>query len=148
MKLPASPLFAPRFGPVTQRLAGRWDPVVFADLALLVFFAFLVQSSFILQPGVRVRLPAAPFGEGAPYRAAVVTLTQEGLVFFDDQRTTLEGLRLSFAQARHDQPDIPLIIEADENVPQGKLMEIYNMATAAGLREVLLATRVAPEPRP
>jgi biopolymer transport protein ExbD len=141
-------LFAPRFTPAARRFAGRWEPFAFADLALLIFFAFLVQSSFIVQPGIRVRLPAAPFGEGAPYRAAVVTLTQEGLVFFDDRRTTLEGLRQSFAQTRHDRPDIPLIIEADEGVPQGKLIEIYNMATAAGLREVLLATRVAPEPPP
>ncbi len=138
------PLLAPRFAPAHRPLAGRLDPVPLANVLLLFFFAFLVNSSFVVQPGVRIALPAAPLAEGAPYRAAVVTLTQEGMVFFDDRRTTLEGLKSAFAQARFEHPDAALIVEADEGVPQGRLVEIYNMATAAGLREVLLATRVAP----
>ena len=136
--------FAPRFAPEHRRFAGRLAAAPLADIALLFFFAFLAQSELIARPGIRVALPAAPFEQGAPYRAAVVTLTQEGMVFFGDRRTTLEGLRSDFAQARHEHPDLPLIVEADEGVPQGRLVEIYNMATAAGIREVLLATRVAP----
>jgi len=137
-------LFAARFVPEHRRRAGRLGAAPLADIALLFFFAFIAQSDLIARPGIRVALPSAPFQEGAPYRAAVVTLTQEGMVFFGDRRTTLEGLKSDFAQIRHEQPDLPLIVEADEGVAQGRLVEIYNMATAAGIREILLATRVAP----
>lgn len=137
-------LFAPRFAPTRRRFCCRLPFVALADLALLLFFAFLAESALVARPGIRVALPAAPFEQGAPYQSAVVTLTQEGMVFFGDQRTTLDGLRLQFAQTRHEHPDLPLIVEADEGVPHGRLVEVYNMAVAAGIREVLLATRVAP----
>ncbi|MCX6995620.1 MAG: biopolymer transporter ExbD, partial [Kiritimatiellaeota bacterium] len=100
-------------------------------------------ARFGLRPGVTVNLPVAAFTGGAPYGALVVTVSQEGMVFFNDERTTLEGLPSAFAQAAHEQPGATLVIEADSRVTHGTPVALYNMARAAGLQQISLATRLA-----
>jgi biopolymer transport protein ExbD len=122
------------------------SPAPFVDLFLLAILFLSVQSNFILQPGIRIRLPEAPFLSGVAYGPAVVTVSQEGIILFNDERTTLEGLPADFAQVRYENPGAVLLIEADERVPFSTLVRIYNMALEAEIREVALATRMALAP--
>lgn len=131
-------LFRPSLRPVSLGL----QPVPWLDLlALLGFFVFAL-SGRILRPGLPIDLPAAPFAGGAPHGAPVVTLTQEGFLFFDEQRTPWEGLGPIFQQLAHEDPDTPVLIEADPRVSYGALVDIYLRAASAGLRRVILATRL------
>ena len=109
--------------------------------ALLALFQY-AQSAFVLQPGVRLALPAAPFADGTPYGSMVVVVSQEGFVFFNDERIPLEGLASAFRQTAYAQEATTLLIEADAKVRQETLIEIYNMAAEAGITDVLLASRL------
>ncbi|TAN36320.1 MAG: hypothetical protein EPN23_08735 [Verrucomicrobia bacterium] len=131
-----------QFQPRVRCVCRLFEPTALLNAIVLVAAAFLLTARFVLQPGVTVELPEAPFHEGAPYGAMVVTLSQEGLLFFNDERMTLDDLRAAFAQARHDQPAASLVIEADARVSAGTLVNIYNMALAAGVQQVLIAGRL------
>lgn len=147
-KVPSSAEPAPltilqrQFRPRVRCVCRLFEPAAILNAIVLVGAAFLLTARFVLQPGVTVELPAAPFHEGAPYGALVVTLSQEGLVFFNDERMTSDDLPAAFAQARHDQPAASLVIEADARVNAGTLVNLYNMARAAGIEQVLLASRL------
>jgi biopolymer transport protein ExbD len=121
------------------------DVASWVNVTLLVLMFFIMNSGFILQPGVAVDLPAAPMTGGADYRSEVVTLTQEGLLFFNDERMTRDGLAAELDRRTHRNPDIVLVIEADARVRHGDLVSLYNLATAAGVRRVVLATRIMPQ---
>lgn len=112
-------------------------------LVLLALFLY-AQSAFVLQPGVRLKLPAAPFADGAPYGSMVVVVSQEGFVFFNDESTPLEGLASAFRQSAHAEESSTLLIEADAGVRQETLITIYNMAAEAGITDVILANRLLP----
>lgn len=112
-------------------------------LALLALFLY-AQSAFVLQPGVRLALPVAPFTDGARYGSMVVVISQEGFVFFNDERIPLEGLESAFRQSAHAEGAATLLIEADAKVRQETLVEIYNMAAGAGIHDVVLASRLLP----
>jgi len=139
--------FHSRYQPQRRVRRGLIDAAPLVDVALLVLLFFVVNASFVVQPGVRLNLPAADFDAGAPYDSVVVTVAQEGMIFFNDERTTLEGLPAVFAQATYEDPEAQLIIEADERVQHGTLVEIYNMALETGIRKVTLATRLSPTAR-
>jgi biopolymer transport protein ExbD len=125
---------------------GLLDVAPVADVVLLLLLFFMINSSFVLQPGISVQLPVAPFAQGTSYSSLVVTVAQEGMVFFNDERTTLLGLASGFAQARHEDPEVSLVIEADARVSHGTLVRIYNMATESGIRNISLATRMPGRP--
>ncbi|MDD5679171.1 MAG: biopolymer transporter ExbD [Kiritimatiellae bacterium] len=111
------------------------------NLALLIMLFMLLHASFVRQPASAVQLPNATFLNGAPYGLMVVVVTQEGLVFFNDERMALDDLAPAFNRAVRDRKATAITIEADILVPYGVILRVMNMATAAGLQQVNLATR-------
>jgi len=107
-----------------------------------VFGAFLLlNADFVLQPGVLLQLPAAAFVTGARYSDTVITITQEGQTFFNDERMPLEAVGQALAQVAERNPAVTLTIEADYRVPYGAIVRVVNLATAIGIHQVNLATR-------
>ena len=129
-----------RFKGRYRRAVGPIEVTALLNVVVLVGMFHFASARFVLQPGVRVRLPEAPFADGVPYGARVLTLSQEGLMFFNDERIALDRLGAALAGA----DDSPLLIEADEGTAYRTLMEVYSLATKAGIREVVLATRPPP----
>lgn len=130
-----------RFRTRLRLVSGPMATVPLLNVFLLLWLFHIIQSAFVLQPGIRMQLPAAPFTSGARYGTRVVTLTQEGQIFFDDERMSMAELPAALAKAASWAPS-PLLIEADGRVRHQALVHIYAMATEAGFREVLLATRL------
>jgi biopolymer transport protein ExbD len=133
-----------RFKGRYRRAVGPIEVTALLNVILLVGMFHFASLRFVLQPGVRVRLPEAPFTDGAPYGARVLTLSQEGMIFFNDERITLDRLESALARPASDAGAAPLLIEADAGTSYGTLMEAYSLAMKAGIREVVLATRPSP----
>lgn len=138
--------FRRRFNPAHRRLRGLLIVAPWLDILLLLLLFFLTQSSFVVQPGILLDLPVSPANGYARYGDLVVTIPQEGMYFFKDERMTPDGLANALAQAARDNPGRALIVEADQRIAHHTLVEVYNMAAAAGLRQVLLATRSPAQP--
>jgi biopolymer transport protein ExbD len=135
--------------PFAFRFAGQFRPkgagfevAALIDLGLLVPLFLFVAQSFVVQPAVTLELPKVPFSDGISSRSLVVTISRENMVFFNDERTALEGLPLAFREQVFQDPSAVLMIAADERVPYSTLMTVYNMAREAGVQKVALATGI------
>ena len=127
-----------------------FSPVVFMDLGLLLILFFITAhfSELVLRPGIKLDLPAARFSDGIhfdKFNTMLITLSREGMVFFNDELTTLEGLETSIARAGHQGRDTSLVIQADADIDYGTIVRIFNMGSAAGIEEITLATSIAQE---
>ena len=147
MRIPDQPIQM-QFRSVRRRFKGRYrrtvgpiEVVALLNVLLLLGMFHFCSSRFVLQPGVRIRLPVAPFTDGAPYGSRVLTLSQGGMAFFNNER--IELAELEEALARTD-GDSPLLIEADIGTSYGVLMDVYARAARVGIREAVLATRPPP----
>lgn len=138
--------FRRRFHASHRTLRGLLTVAPWVDVVLLVLLFFMVSSSFVIQPGVVVNLPAAPLTGGVRYGSLVVTIPQEGMYFFNDERMTQDGLAGALARAAREQPDAALVVEADGRVAHATLVQVYTLAQNAGIRDVVLATRMTAAP--
>ena len=144
-----------RYRPVNRLSRGMVTAAPWINVSLLVWMFLFFTSPFVLQPGIVVKLPESPFAAGTRYGHNVVVLSQgsgvrggpQEIVFFDDQRflmnpsDSMNELRAAFARATRERPDLPLVIEADQDVRHGTIVKLFNMATDAGITEVNMATR-------
>jgi biopolymer transport protein ExbD len=141
-KVEAAEPFAFRFAGQFRPKGAGFEIAALIDLGLLVPLFLFVAQSFVVQPAVPLELPKVPFSEGVASRSLVVTLSRENMVFFNDERTTLDGLPLAFREQVFQDPSAVLVIEADERVPYRILIQVYNMAREAGVQKVALATGI------
>lgn len=125
-----------------MRLARRWGavPVDIAPMIDVVFqqlIYFMLTSSFILHPGIRITLPKAASSQQLSESGFVITLTKDHLVYLDDQLVTLRELRRKFAGLGGGKP---VLIRADRFAYVDKLIELWDLCRETGFREVHIAT--------
>ncbi len=139
-----------------QALRGPIDMAPLIDVVLLLLIFFMLSSTFVLQPGIRVDPPRSAFGAGAPSNTPIVSvmleaekrdpntgylLPREVVIFFNDQIMTLPDLRKALQQLnRNKQSNTPVTIKADKEVPLGLLTEIMNAIMYSGM-SVVIATQ-------
>jgi biopolymer transport protein ExbD len=115
-------------------------PLVNVVLLLLVFF--LLGSTFVIQPGIKVNPPAGLFKGGLSDVRYVINITAQDppLVFFNNQLVSAEQLGAELQQLAAKQPKATVVVRADGGVPHGMVTQVMNQAFAARL-EVLNATQ-------
>lgn len=133
--------FRRRFNPSQRRTRGLLVSAPWVDVVLLMLLFIITQSPFVVQPGVVVELPVSASQSHARYGDLVVAIPQEDTYFFNDERMNADRLASALSAAARDNPGRALIIEADQRIAHQTLVEVYNLAVSAGLRQVLLATR-------
>ena len=118
-----------------------FTPIPLLNIFLLIFFFVVFNSAFVLKPGINVHLPAGTFQEGSPYSSMAVILTQEGLVFYNDERVPLDSLADALRSSVGKNKSLQLTIEADLRVPYDRIIKVLNMAAAAGVSNIFLSVR-------
>ncbi len=111
-------------------------PLIDCVFNLLLFF--MLTSSFIIQPGIRINLPKAVTSEIVHEKSLVVTVTEEDLILFNENAVTLEDLAVRLEKGAKE--NIPLLIRADRKASLGKVVEIWDLCRDVGLTKVNVAT--------
>ncbi len=137
-------------------LRGPIDTAPLANVILLLLIFFMLGSTFVLQPGIKVELPRSPFGVGVSAQSHIVTilleperrdpttgeaLPREPFLFFNDEMMKLPDLEARLQRVAHGHAGQTLVIKADRAVPNGLLVEIMNVAMTARWSVVLATQR-------
>jgi len=117
---------------------GRLDITPLIDVVFLLLIFFMLTSSYIFQPGIRVNLPKAVTSEVLHKELLIVTITEDGDVFINERPIGGDELvsRITIA-ARDDQP---LLIRADKKSDLGKVIEIWDICRQVDVRQINIAT--------
>jgi biopolymer transport protein ExbD len=119
------------------------------DIFLVLLIIFMVTSSVMAsdagaRAGVRVNLPKGATKEVAMKGSDVtVAVTTDGKLVVDGKEVSGEALRQIFERARQRDPETQVIVQADEATHHGRVVSVMELAKAAGLRRLAIATRRA-----
>jgi biopolymer transport protein ExbD len=123
------------------------------DIFLVLLIIFMVTSSVIVnqggagaRSGLKVNLPKGG-------KAADVALTQSDLsvAVLADGRLVLGGnvvtedeLKKALDDAKAKNPNTLVVVQADEGVPHGKVVNVMELAKGAGLGQLAIGVREGP----
>jgi len=113
------------------------------DIILVVLIIFLIVAQVVGPQVFQVKLPKAAHGQAAPARPVTVYLDQMGRMALNGYPVQEEGLIRSIKAWVGINPELQVIISADEKVFHGKVVHILD--TLKGLRVTRLAIHVQPE---
>ena len=126
-----------------MRLFRRWTEPVPVDSAPMIdvgfqqLIYFMLTSSFVLHPGIRVTLPKATTSQRIAASNLVISLTKDHVIYWDEEVVTLKELRQRLKQVGGAKP---ILIRADRHAYVDKLIELWDLCRDTGNQEVHIAT--------
>jgi biopolymer transport protein ExbD len=119
--------------PITQI-----NVVPMVDIMLVLLIIFMLTASFISTPSVPVQLPKAYTSDPSLPRSFSIVLNTKGQVYYQGKKINMEELPLQLKQSARTNPELRVVLSADEAVPHGKVMDVLDMVRQAGVTQVAL----------
>ena len=111
-------------------------PLINIVFLLLIFF--MLTSSFIMQPGIKVNLPKAVTSEAVNLKNIEILLTGENATYLNGKVVTAQELKGMLKGAAKRSQSI--LIKSDRNASLGRVVEIWDLARDIGISEINIAT--------
>lgn len=120
---------------------GTFQFISLADIILILIIFFLLASTFIIQPGIRVKLPKALSPEREGEKNILITITKEGGLFLNQEPTDWDQFPRLLYREILSRKEPMIILYADAQIPLQTAVKALDIAKGAGGKKLLIATR-------
>ncbi len=111
-------------------------PLIDVVFQLLMFF--MLTSSFVMQPGIKVNLPRALTSEVVKYENVEVVISSENVIYTNGKVLTIQELKALLKQTAGAKGSI--LIKADRRASLGRIVEVWDMCRDLGITQINIAT--------
>jgi biopolymer transport protein ExbD len=111
-------------------------PLIDMVFQLLIFF--MLTSSFVMQPGIKINLPKAVTSEVVKYDNIDIAISAENIIYVNGKVMTTQELKGLLRQVA--KRDVSILIKADKRASLGRVVEIWDMCRDLGVTHVNIAT--------
>jgi biopolymer transport protein ExbD len=110
------------------------------DIVLLLVIFFLLTSQFVIQTGVKVKLPGSKTNEQSEPTRMIVTITSDGVVYAGQDQTTMEMLSEKLTEMSGLSEGSSLVIRADKTVQIDLVIKVIDAAKSVGIGKFTIET--------
>ena len=111
------------------------------DMVFILLIFFIVTTVFVEETGVEVTKPQAASQIQLEKNSILIAITANNNVVYGGREIGVNGVRSIVKRLIQDDPRMPVIIQADENVPTRILVRVIDEAKLAGANSVNISTR-------
>lgn len=115
------------------------SPLIDCVFILLIFF--IVTTVFVEETGVEVDKPQAATASKLESNSILIAITAEGAVVYDKRDIGVKGVQSLVKRMVATDPEIPVIIQADENSNTGLFVRVVGEAKLGGAKQVNVAAK-------
>jgi len=126
-----------------RRITPQVNITSLIDVVLLLLIFFMISTTFVTQPGIRVDLPkAAAKVNNVAQESNTIVITSDNTIFINRQKIRdVEELRTILSDLRKEQPGDLIVVKADERVAHGIVVQVMDIAKTSGFSRIAIATR-------
>ena len=106
------------------------------DMVFLLLIFFMLTSTFIMQPGIKVNLPKAVTSKITDKESLSLTISSENIIYLEGKVVTLKELKSELKETS----GRPILIRADRKASLGRLVEVWDICRELGIDHVNIAT--------
>lgn len=109
------------------------------DIVMLLLIFFLLTSQFVIQTGVKVKLPGAKNNEQSAPSRLVVTINEQNRMFVGSKEIAVEALAGELTKLNTGSEG-NLIIRADKSVSIDMVIKVIDSAKGVGIDKFTIET--------
>ncbi|NOY57784.1 MAG: biopolymer transporter ExbD [Calditrichaeota bacterium] len=124
----------------THKPMVMFSTISLTDIVLLLLIFFLLTSSFVVQPGIKVKLPKAASGQQDDSNKIFLTVTKREQIFLNQKQISRDQLGTELRKLLHKNPEKLVVIRADKDLSLEATIRIIDIAKLAGAEKFMIAT--------
>lgn len=110
------------------------------DIVFLLLIYFLLTTNFIVEEGIKVKLPNARAASSQTEKEITIVVDKAGRPFIDNREIPMDALFGELKNRLQGRADSLVVIKADRSVVLNKAVRVMDVAKAAGAGRLALAT--------
>jgi len=111
------------------------------DVLFLLLIFFMISTTFLSQPAIKLELPEAAHSETVRQSPVVIYLDPAGRVYLNDEPMEIPLLEEALRRLMVDDQEKSVSFKADSRVSHGRVVEILDVIKGAGIRKISLGTQ-------
>jgi len=123
-----------------NRIEPNFNYASLTDIVLQLLIFFLLSSSFVSSPGIKVALPKSQTSDIQAERQTVITITKSGKIYLNSTEVTTATLAQRLIPVLDKDREQVVIIRADQDVSLQKAVEVIDLAKGVGAQRFMIAT--------
>ncbi len=120
-----------------------FNSISLTDIIFLLLIFFLLSSTFVLQPGIKVQLPVTTTSDISSEKSIVISLTREGAIYLNDQLVNQIELGARLRQMVLNVGNPIIAFRSDREATIESLITVMDIAKSAGGEKFIMVTRPA-----
>lgn len=124
---------------------GQINMAPLIDVVLLQLIYFMLTSSFIMQPGIKINLPSAVSTDIIKEKEVFISVSAEGIIFLEEKQVSLDELENFLKNLSSVNKNVIVVIKGDIRTPHGKIVTVMDIARNSGISKIAIATVPASE---
>ncbi len=110
------------------------------DIVMLLLIFFLLTSQFVIQTGVKVKLPGAVNNEQTVPSRIVVSITELGKIYVGQDEVTMDALALKLEGIKQNADEENVIIRADKSTNIETVIRVIDASKGVGIDKFTIET--------
>ncbi len=115
------------------------------DVLFLLLIFFMVSSTFLEQPGMKLELPSAQSAEVSRLESLVLYIGPDEEIVLNNRVVGLDSLEIVMAGTVSLAEEKTLVLRADRRVPHGTVVRVIDIAKRVGLEKLVVGTKMEEE---
>ena len=111
------------------------------DIVMLLLIFFLLTSQFVIQTGVKVKLPSSKTNEQSAPSRLIVTLTSGGAIYAGNEEIGIDELPAKLSAIKGTSNEDNLIIRADKSVAVDLVIKVIDAAKTSNIDKFTIETQ-------
>ena len=128
----------------SSRIQATIDMTPMLDIVFQLILFFLVSTTFAIVPGIKLNLPQSTTAEGTSSKGITIYVSENHDLFFNDTQVSMDSLGKELVMYDTEEIkkiDFPVSLEADREVTNGTIVELFDVIRESGYSVINLRTR-------
>lgn len=115
------------------------DVTPLADIVFLLLIFFMLSSTLVIEPGIKLKLPKAKTSEVQSDDKIILSITKDSKIYVNDRQVALSRLEDEIRALLSMRREKTLVVRADKSVSHGLVVQALDKAKLAGAKNLALA---------
>ena len=125
-----------------KRIKTHLDIAPLIDIVFLLLIFFMLTANFIMQPGIKIKLPTAQTAKPQEEEKLTIFISRENNIFLNDQNVNIDELRETVKMELESVPKKIIVLKADESVNLGLAVKVMDISKQAGANGIVISAEI------